>query len=509
MNNSERVIWNSIVLYAKIIICIVLSLWTVPVVLHGLGASDYGLYALVAGVIALLAFLKTAMSSSTQRYLSVARGEGDMQKMNAIFNSSLMLHLLFGLAIALVLEALTPFLFGHFLNIEPERMMAGKIIYQTLLISMFLTIITVPFDAELNAYENMPVFAIIEVIDALLKLLMAYSLQFVSWDRLIWYGIGMTIIPLFNLIAKYLYTRYKYKELYIRRDYLWNPTLLNQMFSFVGWNTFGALAIVGRNQGLAIILNLFFGTVMNAAYGIANQINSVMGYFSQTLRKSIHPQLMQSEGKGDRERMLRLVFTSSKFCVLVMGTIVIPLIVELPYVLTLWLTNVPEFALEFTKWILLTSMVYQISAGLMAGILSVGKVKVYQIVISIFMLINIPLAYILLKMGYAPYTIIISMFACEVVCLIARLLFAKQLIGLNIGQFSMRVILPLCIIMGINWLILNGITYAINTSFLRIVINSALSVGIVGGLSWLLLLNSMEKNALLQFVNRFIGKIKR
>jgi len=509
VNNSERVIINSIVLYVKILACIVLSLWTVPIVLHGLGASDYGLYSLVAGVIAMLAFFKTAMSSSTQRYLSVARGKGDVHEMNAIFNSAIMLHLLFGILLVIVLEALTPFLFGHFLNILPERIFAGKIIYQTLLVSMFLTIISVPLDAELNAYENMPVFAIIEIFDYVFRLFLAFSLQYVEWDKLIWYGIGMACIPLFNLSAKYIYTHYKYKELHVRREFLWNPPLLKKMFSFIGWNTFGALAIVGRNQGLAIILNLFFGTVMNAAYGIANQINSVMGYFSQTLRKSLHPQLMQSEGKGDHERMLRLVFTSSKFCVLVMGLIAIPLIVELPLVLKIWLKNVPEYALEFTKWILVTSMVYQTSAGLMAGILSVGKVKVYQIVISILMLINLPLAYILLKVGFEPYWIIVGMLTCEVMCLVARLIFSKKLIGLNVKQFCGQVILPLLIIMVVNWLVLTGITQLMETSFVRVILNSVLSVLIVGGLSWIILLNTMEKNAILQFINKFTSKFKR
>lgn len=509
MNNSERVILNSIVLYAKILICIVLSLWTVPIVLHGLGASDYGLYALVAGVIALLTFLRTAMSSSTQRYLSVSLGEGDMQKMNALFNSAIMLHFLFGIAIVVILEALTPFLFGHFLNIAPERMFAGKVIYQALLASMFLAIMVVPLDAELNAYENMPVFAIIEVMDAVLKLAVASTLQFISSDRLIWYGTCMTIIPILNISIKYLYTRNKYEDLYLSRKFLWNPPMMRQMFSFIGWNTFGALAIVGRNQGLAIILNLFFGTVMNAAYGIANQINSVMGYFSQTLRKSLHPQLMQSEGKGDHARMLRLVFTSSKFSALVLVVIAIPLIVELPLVLKMWLTDVPEYALEFTQWILITSMVYQMSAGLMAGILSVGKVKVYQIVISILMLINLPLAYLLLKDGYEPYWIIIGMFSCEVLSLAARLVFSKRLIGLQVGQFCGHVILPLLIIMVANWLILTGITHIMGTSFIRLILNSVLSILIVGGLSWTILLNTMEKNAILQFIYKFASKLKR
>lgn len=509
MNNSERVIWNSIVLYAKILIRIVLSLWTVPIVLHGLGASDYGLYALVAGVIALLTFLRTAMSSSTQRYLSVSLGEGDMQKMNALFNSAVMLHLLFGIAIVVILEALTPFLFGHFLNIAPERMFAGKVIYQALLASMFLAIMVVPLDAELNAYENMPVFAIIEIMDAVLKLAVASTLQFISSDRLIWYGTCLTIIPILNVSIKYLYTRNKYKDLYLTRKYLWNPPMMRQMFSFIGWNTFGALAIIGRNQGLAIILNLFYGTIMNAAYGIANQINSVMGYFSQTLRKSIHPQLMQSEGKGDRARMLRLVFTSSKFSVLVLVVIAIPLIVELPLVLKMWLTNVPDYALEFTQWILVASMVYQMSAGLMAGILSVGKVKIYQIVISILMLLNLPLSYILLKLGYEPYWIIIGMLICEILTLIARLAFSRKLIGLQVGRFCLQVILPLLIIMGVNWGILKGMTHLVETSIWRVLLNSALSILIVGTSSWAILFNRIEKDTLLQFAKRLSSKFKK
>ena len=509
MNNADRVIWNSIILYAKILICIVLSLWTVPILLRGLGHSDYGLYSLVAGVIAMLAFLKTAMSSSTQRYLSVARGEGDMQQMNALFNSAIMLHFLFGIAIVIILEALTPFLFGHFLNIDPERMIAGKVIYQTLLISMFLTIMTVPWDAELNAYENMPVFAIIEICDYLFRLALAFTIQYVAWDKLIWYGIGMTFIPIFNLSIKFIYTHYTYKELYISRTLLWNPSLMRKMFKFISWNTFGALAIVGRNEGLAIILNLFFGTIMNAAFGIANQINNIMGYFSQTLRKSIHPQLMQSEGKGDRARMLRLVFTSSKFCVLVMAVIAIPLIVELPLVLKLWLKNVPEYSLEFTQWILLASLIYQMSAGLMAGILSVGKIKNYQIVISILMLLNLPIAYLLLKMGFAPYWIIVGMVGCEVLSLIARLFFAKHLCGLSIGKFCRQVILPLLVIMLIDWGVLVGMTHVMETSLLRIIVNSVLSVFIAGIISWLILFNSMEKIAMMQFVDKFKSKIKR
>lgn len=509
MKNSERVIWNSIVLYAKILICIVMSLWAVPLILHGLGESDYGLFTLVAGVIAMMTFLRTSMSSSTIRYLSVARGEGDNGKMNAVFNSAIMLHLLFGGILLVILEALTPFLFGHFLNIDPERMWAGKVIYQALLANMFFSIMTIPFDAELNAYENMPIFALIEIVDSFIRLALAFSLQFITWDKLIWYGVGLTIIPVFNLVTKYFYTHKKYQELYISKPLLWNPQVLRQIFGFTSWNTFGAMANVVRNQGLAIMLNLFYNTVMNAAYGIANQINSVMGYFSETLRKSIHPQLMQSEGMGDRARMLRLVFTSSKFSVLVMGVIAIPLIVELPLVLKLWLTDVPEYALEFTQLILLTSLANQMSTGLLAGVLAVGKIKMYQIVISTLMLINLPIAYMFLKLGYAPPWILVGMLGCEILCLVARMIFSKKLFDLPISQFCWQVLLPLLVIMGIDWGVLEGITHVLDTSFVRLVLNSLLSVFIVGFMAWGILLSQMEKNTLLQFVNQFVSKFKR
>lgn len=509
MNNSERVIWNSIVLYAKIILCIVLSLWTIPIVLHELGAEDYGLYSLVAGVIAMLSFIRTSMASSTLRYFSVARGEGDVDKLRSYYNSSVTLHLIFGILIVIILEALAPFLFDHFLNIAPERIFAGKIIYQSLIASMFITIMTVPFDAELNAYENMLVFAIVEICDYVFRLLLAFSLQFVTCDKLIWYGLGLIIIPLFNIGFKYVYSHNKYKEFYLVRSLIWNPTILREMLGFTSWNTIGAMAGVVRNQGLAIMLNLMGGTVLNASYGIANQINGVMGYFSQTLRKSLNPQLIQSEGNADRPRMIRLVYTSSKFCVLVMGVIAIPLIVELPLVLKMWLTNVPEYTLEFTTWILLVSLVNQMSAGLLAGVLAVGKIRNYQIIITIITLINLPIAYILLRIGFEPYWIIVGMLACEILSLVARLIFAKDLFGLRIRQFCWQVILPLLMILGLDWIILMGITNVMDTSFIRLVLNSVLSVIIVGGLAWLFLLNQMEKNALLQFVKRFTQKIKR
>ena len=232
MNNADRVIWNSIVLYSKIIICIVLSLWCVPIILRALGVNDFGLYNLIAGLVAMLAFLKTAMTSSTQRYLSIQRGKGDAQELLSVYNISLLVHWIIACAILILGFALEPWLFNGFLNIEPTRINAAKIIYICLLISTIFTIVAIPYDATLNAYENMPVFAAIEILDQLLRLGLALSLLHINIDRLIFYGVGMASIQVMNFMVKWAYTHYKYKHLYLSLSLFKNPILFRQMFSF-------------------------------------------------------------------------------------------------------------------------------------------------------------------------------------------------------------------------------------------------------------------------------------
>ena len=432
MNAANRIILNTIILFLKIIICTLISLWSVPIVLRQLGKSDFGLYNLVAGVIVMLSFLNAAMTVSTQRFISVTRGTESAIQLNRVYNVSILLHILIGFAVALFMGVLYPFL-DSFLNIPQGRIGAAQYIYVMLIISTFFTILSVPFDAVMNAYES------------ILKLAVALSLALVSADRLKFYGTCIAFIS--NLIAfiKICYTLFKYKNLKFRLLHYFDRSTMKEIFSFAVWNTLGTAAMVGRNQGIAVVLNHFFSTVINATYGIANQVNGLLGYFSSTLQKSINPQLMMSEGMKEEKRLLHLSYLSSKCSVLMVRFCALPLMAEMPFVLKLWLKDVPEYTIEFTRMVIMVSIVYQFSAGIMSLIQSKGRITFYAIVLSFVILLNIPLSYFCLRSGMKPYVVFVVMICIEILSLFIRMMFARKMAKLDITYFVRKIMFPISI----------------------------------------------------------------
>lgn len=509
MNNTNRIIFNTIVLYAKIVIVMIINLWTVPLLLRALGQSDYGIYQLVAGVIAMLSFLNAAMTVSSQRFLSVTMGEKNEKKLNVVYNASIVLHIVIGLAIVVLLEICAPFLFSGFLNIPEGRTIAAKWVYQFLIISTFFTIAAVPFDAVLNAHENMIVFAIINIMEISLKLVLALLLPYLPGDSLIFYGGGWALISIIGVCTRYIYTRLKYRSLV--PDYKqFDISVFKEMFGFAGWNTFSAFAMVGRNQGIAIILNWFLGTIVNAAYGIANQINGLLVYFSATLQKSINPQLMKSEGMHDEKRLILFAYSLSKASFLALSILAIPLIIEMPYVLSLWLgEDIPANTIEFSRYILVMSMIYQFSAGLMSSIQSRGIIRNYTLTICGILLLNLPIAYIILRLGYPSYYVMIGMIAVELSCLIVRLCFAHHLCRVDIRDYCIKIILPsiivVCIVFTCLWIISN----LFESSFIRLCIICTLDVALFAPLSYYFILSKIERERITHLLHPFLSRIKK
>ena len=487
-----------------------INLWTVPLLLRALGQSDYGLYQLVAGVITMLTFINAAMTISTQRYMSVAMGQSDnATQLNTIYNVSILLHLVIGIGLVILLEIFTPFLFQGFLNIEPDRINAAEWIYQFLIISTFFTILSVPFDAELNAYENMMVFAIISIIDSVLRLGLALTLPYLSGDLLIIYGAGMAVIAILDTTIKYGYTRKRYSSMYPNIDCL-DKNSFKEMFSFAGWNTFSAFSMTGRNQGIAIILNLFMGTIVNAAYGIANQINGLLVYFSSTLQKSFNPQLMKSEGMKDNNRMLLFSFSLSKMSTLAIIILALPLIVEMPYVLSLWLgENVPENTVDFTRYILVLSIIYQFSSGLMSAIQSHGIVRNYTLVMSAILLLNLPLTYLILKLGLPVHYVMLSMIIIEVICLMVRISFAHSLCKVSIYDFVKLIILPICCITVVTCAALLTVTYFMQSSFVRLLVIGLGDIILLAPMAYYFVFSAEEKRRIKQLILPLVDRIRK
>ena len=501
MTTANRVILNTAILYAKILICTFISLWTVPLVLRALGASDYGLYNLIAGVIAMLSFINGAMTVSTQRYLSVTLGMKDAEEMNYVYNASILLHVTIGAAIIVLFELAGPILFSGFLNYEPTRHTAALWLYQLLIIGIFFTIASVPFDAVLNAHENMLVFSIISIVESLLRLVLAFSLSFIHSDLLIWYGCGIALISILLFLIKLAYVQLRYRDMRINCRRFYRRQLFREMLGFTGWNTFGAMAGVGRIQGIALILNTFFGTLINAAYGIANQVNGVLNYFSATIQKSINPQLMQSEGRGDRYRMVRISYYSSKYSALLISMLAIPLIIEAPYVLNLWLGDYPSYTVVFVRLVLIMSIINQLSAGIMTALQAVGDVKVYQLCVGTIILLNLPVAYWILKMGYAPHMVLISAIAIDVIALVARLVIVHwQIPEFGVRRFVIRLVIPIAMTIALCAAVLYIEKIFLPESFWRLLVICASSVVLTVAPTWLLMMSVQERDTFKQLL---------
>lgn len=446
MQILTRVIFNTIILYVKVILSLIISLISVPLVLRALGASDYGLYNLVAGVVAMLAFLNNSMTVSSQRFMSVAMGERNEEKINTIYNTSFLLHLVLGLLVVIAFEVIGVFVIDK-LNILPDRIWSAKVIYQFLILSTFVKIIAVPFDALINAKEDLLVFSVVELIDSILLLIVACSIKYISGDKLIFYGVCVAIISVLTFIMKYAWCRKIYKNYSIMIAQYRGKFIIKEMLGFTGWNLLGGLAMIARNQGVAVIINLFFGTITNAAYGIANQINGAVGNFSSTFQKAINPQLMKSEGMNDRDRLVRISYISSKFSVLALSIFSVPLIIEMDEVLIIWLKdNIPPYTMRLAQSILLLSIVYQYSVGIMSAIQATGRIKYYQIAIGTILLLNVPVAFFVLKLGYPVYYTTMAFVVLEVISLCVRLLMASWLTGMKIKDFANMVVVPTLII---------------------------------------------------------------
>src|ERR1017187_1198946 len=298
MEAAKHIVKNTSFLYAEMAITVFISLYTTRLILSALGTKDFGTFNVVGGAIAMLTFLNNAMAAASQRFISHAQGKGDIEKQKSIFTVSILLHFLIGIALILVLESSTYFLFRRILNIDPHRLFAAKLIYQFMIASIFFTIISVPYNAVINAHENMLLVAILGVIEAMLKLSIGLYLLKTDFDKLITYGLLMALLSILLLTIRRIYCHRKYEEVHIKIKLYFDKILFREMANFAGWNLLGTSAGVIAGNGAPIMLNHFFGTALNAANGISNQLNGQLLAFSNTMLQALNPFITKSEGSG-------------------------------------------------------------------------------------------------------------------------------------------------------------------------------------------------------------------
>ncbi len=443
MNHSKLLVLNTLASFSRIIVNTIATLIGTRIALKYLGASDFGLYNLIAGIVLLLSFINGSLLISSQRFFSIAIGEKNNNKLGRSFNASLGIHIAVSLLIGFVLLAITPLLFSGFLNITADKLELAKIVYYIMIFSAVITVGTIPFSAIMNAHEDLVVLSICDIVSCIIKLLAAVSLIFISSHLLLTYTVLMLLAILVKMLMEISWSNSRYHEAKVYWHQLFDKNIYQEMLGFIGWNTLGSLAVLVRNQGVAVTLNIFFGTVVNAAYGIANQVNSLVLSFASTLTTVFSPMIIQAKGAKDEKKMMDTAVFSSKLSFYLSSAMALPILLFMREILNIWLGTYPENTLKFCTYIVLSFLVLQLYPGINRAIYATGQIKGYQITLSIVLVAILPVGVLLFKHGYPPYSIMFVMLISQIFTLVSTIYYGQKFCGLEIKSFLVfSVIIP-------------------------------------------------------------------
>ena len=438
---NKRIAKNTLVLYVRMLFTMGISLFTSRVVLQTLGVEDYGISSVVGGVISMFTFINAAMVSSTQRYLNFELVRGDANQLRSVFSTSLQIHALIALAIIVLSETVGLWFLNEKLVIPEARMTAAMWVYQCSILSCAVSIMSTPYNAVIVAHEKMSAFAYISILDVSLKLLVVYLLVVLPFDKLIILAILNLLVQLF---IRYIYTLYCHRhfpESYFQ--FRFNKTLFKEMFGFAGWSFWGNLAAILYTQGLNMMLNIFFGPIVNAARGIAVQVQSAVQQFVGGFQTALNPQITKNYASNNLPQMHSLMFRSARFSFLLLFFLSLPVLMETNFILTLWLKTVPDDAVIFTQIMICISLIYTTANPCIIANQATGKVKIYQMVVGGILLLILPISYVVLKLGAPAYSVFIVHFCIESLAQFSRMYMLRKLIHLPLWQYMKNIYIPI------------------------------------------------------------------
>ena len=505
-NAGNKVAINTIVLYVKFFFTALFSLFTVRFLIDSLGVENYGIYTLVAGVITLLTFINSAMTVATQRYLSFHQGVNDLVMQKKIFKNSILLHLCIAIFLAFILFLIKSFLFDGFLNIANDKINMAIILYYGMIVSVFFTIISVPFNAILVSNENLFTDSLILIFKSIFMLLISIMIGF--FPDLYRLGIFGALIGLLNVFVFIFYVFYcfkKYQECTFRSEL--DFSVLKELAVFALWNLYTNLCYVLNTQGINVLINKFYGTNMNAAYGIAFQVNSQIKNLSQSLLSAINPQIMKSEGMSNRERTLKTSVIASKFGFFLVSIAAVPCFYIMPDLVKLWLGVVPDDVVMFCLYFLIVTLINQLTIGITPAVQAVGKIKKFQISIGTTALTLLPLSYLFLSNNYFVESVFFIMIFIEIVTGILKIFIYSDIFKVTFFWYFEKVIFKSIF----PFLLVNILLYFIFIRTLAIsnfILILLLSTSIYIPLFYIFSLNDNERSHIIRFCNIIISKCK-
>jgi len=506
-SDNKRVAKNTLVLYFRMLFMMLIGLYTSRINLQSLGVEDFGIYNVVGGIVVMFSIINSSITASISRFLTFELGTGNAEKLKKVFSTSLTIQIGISIIILILAETIGLWFLNNKMVIPESRIIAANFVYQFSIAIFIINLISMPYNACIIAHERMSAFAWITIFDASAQLLVAW-LTFISpIDKLIFYSGLLVLVSLTQRFIYYHYCKKNFTE--CRYRFFYDKELLLNMFGFAGWNFIGASSAILRDTGGNIVINLFCGPTVNAARGIASQVNKAVISFANSFITAINPQITKSYASGEYDKMMSVIYKGAKFSFFLMLLLGLPVIIEAEYIIQLWLGQVPEHTVLFVQLTILFAMSESISNPLITAMLATGKIKNYQIIVGGLQMLNLPISYLLLRNGCIPETVVIVAIIISQCCFFARICMLKTMIKLCVKDYLRKVYFKIILTFIVAFILPIIIKYNIDSSFLSFfavifisVISACISILYVG-------CNYKERNFVYSNIFKFKNKILR
>ena len=503
--NNKRIAKNTFLLYVRTFFVMLVSLYTSRVVLKVLGVEDYGVYQVVGGLVGMFSIISSSLSSAISRFITFELGSGNQEKLKRIFATSLLIQVGISIVVVLIAEVVGIWFLENKMQIPEGRMNAAHWVLQCSLITFCFNLLSVPYNACIIAHERMKAFAYVSVVEVLLKLGIVYLISISPIDRLISYAILLTITA---IIIRLIYTMYCHRNFEeSKTKIVFDKAIFKEMLGFSGWSFFNNTSFILNNQGVNMLINIFFGVTVNAARGIAVQVESAVLQFVNNFTTAINPQITKSYANGDLSGMYSLICRGAKFSYFSMLLLSLPLILEAEQVLTLWLVNVPEYTVIFVQLSLVMGMCDCIGTTGYTACMSTGKIKKYSLTLTPIIVLVFPLSWLLFTLGAPVITAYYLYIFIKTVVLFVRMYLMQRMIGLKYGMYIKEVFIPITLTTIVAVILPIILINLMDESFFRLIVLAMVSTISVCISAFFLGMTKGERYLILQKCSRLISKI--
>lgn len=448
ISNNKRIAKNTLFMYFRMFFTMCVSLYTSRVVLATLGFTDYGLNNVIGGIIAMFAFINGAMSNTTSRFITFALGNGDKQRLKTVFSMAFYIHCLLAVVIVILGETVGLWFLYNKMVIPEDRMFAAQWLYQLSIASTVMSIIAVPFSSSIIAHEKMDIYAYISIFDSVMKLLIVFMLAIAPFDKLIFYATLLFCVQVLDFLFNQIYCHIKFPESHLIK--IWDKDLFKNMGGFASWSLVGNFSYVFYSQGINLLINMFCGAAVNAARGIAEQVENAINQFTTNIQTAINPQIIKSYSQNNLHRMFTLIFASSKVCFYLMYLLTLPVMLEATFILGIWLGKYPDHTVNFLRITLVNAILNTLINPMFTANLATGKVKIYHSILGTLSLSFIPITYIVIRLTRIPETLFLLTVLMNVVGIILRLFIIRKQVGMPIRLWLRKVLIHVTLVVCIG-----------------------------------------------------------